>query len=133
MSTASLWDQLLARGNRAQGALEAYAGRYLQRQSVRSSGGDVRVGERVLVDEVIAVEDLQTGRDATSFTTSELFRRQHPEAPLTWTGTVPVRASRSLEMAGYDVRQLLDDGGRTAASGTALPRGRPRQPSRVSG
>ena len=93
-----------------------------------------RVGERVLVDEVIAVEDLQTGRDATSFTTSELFSRQHPDAPLTWTGTLPVRAVRSLETAGYDVRQLLDDGLRAPARGTGRGQARrPRQPSRMSG
>ena len=38
---------------------------------------------------------------------TELFRRDRPDGPLQWTGNVPARAARSLEMAGYDVRQLL--------------------------
>ena len=67
-----------------------------------------RVADQVRVNEVVAVEDLQTGPDATAFTVTELFRRERPDAPLTWTGNLPSRAARSLEMAGYDVRRLLD-------------------------
>lgn len=63
---------------------------------------------RVQVMEVAAVEDHHGGPDATSFTLSELFRRERPEAPLRWTGELPVRARRSLDLAGYDVRRLLD-------------------------
>ena len=68
----------------------------------------VRNGGRVQVMEVAAVEDHHGGADATSFTVSELFRRERPEAPLRWTGELPVRARRALEQAGYDVRRLLD-------------------------
>ena len=62
----------------------------------------------VRVSEVAAVEELQTGPDATAFTVTELFTRPGPGAPLTWTGNLPARAARVLEEAGYDVRELLD-------------------------
>jgi len=78
-----------------------------------------RIGDEVRVSEVVAVEDLQTGRDSTAFTVTELFRRERPGAPLTWTGNLPGRAARPLEMAGYDVRQLLDA---TAAPFGVVPR-----------
>jgi pilus assembly protein CpaF len=80
-----------------------------------------RVGGRVQVDEVVAVEELQTGRDGTQFTVTELFRRPRRDEPLVWTGNLPVRAARFLEEAGYDVRALLDaradDGAAPRASG----------------
>ena len=63
------------------------------------------------VTEVIAVEDLQTGPEATQFTATEVFRRDRPDAPLRWTGNLPARAARALEMTGVDVRTLLDDDG----------------------
>ncbi|HUP70264.1 MAG TPA: ATPase, T2SS/T4P/T4SS family [Acidimicrobiales bacterium] len=67
-----------------------------------------RIGDQVRVNEVVAVEDLQTGPDSTAFTITEIFRRERPDTPLTWTGNLPSRAARALEMAGYDVRRLLD-------------------------
>ncbi len=67
-----------------------------------------RVGGKVRVSEVAAVEELQTGPDGTQFTVTELFRRPRWDEPLAWTGNIPVRASRFLEEAGYDVRSLLD-------------------------
>ncbi len=67
---------------------------------------------RVQVTEVIAVEELLSGPEGTAFTVTELFRRSRWEAPLRWTGTVPVRAARALTDAGYDVRALLDAVGR---------------------
>ncbi|MDQ1402572.1 MAG: pilus assembly protein CpaF [Actinomycetota bacterium] len=60
------------------------------------------------VTEVIAVEDQQTGPEANQFTVTELFRRDRPDGPLRWTGNIPTRVARPLEMAGYDVRALLD-------------------------
>ncbi|HEX2065056.1 MAG TPA: CpaF/VirB11 family protein, partial [Acidimicrobiales bacterium] len=78
-----------------------------------------RSGERVLVTEIVAVEELQTARDSTAFTTTELFRREHPGAPLTWTGNLPGRAARPLEAAGYDVRRLLDASSAEAPRPTA--------------
>ena len=67
-----------------------------------------RHGDVPQVTEVIAVEELQTGRDATNFTVTDLFRRDRADQPLRWTGNVPSRMARPLEMAGYDVRSLLD-------------------------
>lgn len=60
------------------------------------------------VTEVIAVEEQQTGPASVGFTVTELFTRRTPDTPLRWTGTVPVRCSRPLAAAGYDVRALLD-------------------------
>jgi pilus assembly protein CpaF len=60
------------------------------------------------VNEVIAVEEQTTSEGGTAFTVSELFTRETPAAPLTWTGTIPVRCARALTAAGYDVRELLD-------------------------
>ncbi|HET7489158.1 MAG TPA: ATPase, T2SS/T4P/T4SS family [Acidimicrobiales bacterium] len=86
-----------------------------------------RHGDEVRVSEVIAVEELQTGRDATAFTVTELFRRERPGAPLTWTGTLPTRAARPLEMAGYDVRRLLDARAAPFGVPAAEPPAPPRQ------
>ena len=98
------------------------------------SGPDVRVGE------ILAVEELQTGRDAVAFTVTELFARARPHDPLAWTGNLPARAGRMLESAGYDVRALLDpearrprpfaEGGsrRSGANGSSPAAGRPRRP-----
>jgi pilus assembly protein CpaF len=70
-----------------------------------------RVGGRVRVTEVVAVEEPQTGPDAVQFTATELFSRAGPEEPLTWSGNLPLRAARGLAEAGHDVRELLDGGG----------------------
>jgi pilus assembly protein CpaF len=60
------------------------------------------------VTEVLAVEDLAAGPDAAQFTVTDLYARSGPDGPLRWTGNLPVRMSRSLRHAGYDVRALLD-------------------------
>ncbi len=62
------------------------------------------------VDEVIAVEDQQTGHGATAFTVTDLFARATPDAPLAWTGNVPVRCAHALSAAGIDLQRLLDAG-----------------------
>jgi pilus assembly protein CpaF len=67
-----------------------------------------RVGSDVRVSEIVAVEELQTGRDAVAFTLTDLFTRPRRDEPLCWTGNLPVRAGRFLEEAGYDLRALLD-------------------------
>jgi pilus assembly protein CpaF len=73
------------------------------------------------VTEVVAVEDLAGGAEATQFTVTELFRRPGPDAPLAWTGEIPVRLARSLVDAGDDVRRYLaaDHGDPALAAGTA--------------
>jgi len=67
-----------------------------------------RFADRPIVTEILAVEELQTSRDSTNFTVTQVFERDRFGAPLRWTGNLPVRASRALELAGYDLRELLD-------------------------
>src|SRR5438270_371812 len=55
-----------------------------------------RVGSAVRVSEIVAVEELQTGRDAVAFTLTDLFTRARRDEPLQWTGNLPVRAGRFL-------------------------------------
>lgn len=64
-------------------------------------------GPRVL--EILAVEDLAGGVDATQFTTTPLFTRQIPGAPLAWTGQLPVRLAGLFAAAGVDLRALVDE------------------------
>ncbi len=59
------------------------------------------------VTEIVAVEDQVAGHDATQFTVTDLFRRSRRDQPLEWTGLLPGRATRALEDAGYDLRDLL--------------------------
>jgi len=66
-------------------------------------------GPRVI--EVVMVEDLAGGADATHFTVTEVFRRSGPDQALTWTGDVPARAARALADAGFEVRGLLEGRG----------------------
>jgi pilus assembly protein CpaF len=61
----------------------------------------------IQVTEVVAVEDLQGGPDATAFTITPLFERDGPRTPLRWTGNLPARAARTLELAGADLRRLF--------------------------
>jgi pilus assembly protein CpaF len=58
------------------------------------------------VREVLAVEDLQVRPDMVAFTTTSIFERARHDGPLAWTGNLPVRATRDLELAGFDVRAL---------------------------
>jgi pilus assembly protein CpaF len=71
------------------------------------------------VNEVVAVEEQQTGDGGTAFTVTELFRRRTAEGPLEWTGAIPVRCARPLAEAGYDVRELLDAGAGGVLAGGA--------------
>jgi pilus assembly protein CpaF len=66
-----------------------------------------RIDGRVQVTEIACVEDLQGGPDAAAFTVTEVLRRARPDLPLRWTGSLPVRAARPLEQAGFDVRRLV--------------------------
>jgi pilus assembly protein CpaF len=58
------------------------------------------------VTEVLAVEDLQVAAGTVTFTTTSVFSRARFDEPLQWTGNLPVRAARSMELAGFDVRSL---------------------------
>lgn len=65
-----------------------------------------RQGSVLRVTEVLAVEDLQVAAGMVSFTTTSVFSRPRFGEPIGWTGNLPVRAARSLELAGFDVRSL---------------------------
>lgn len=65
-----------------------------------------RNGDRLQVTEILAVEDLQGGSEAASFTTTQIFMRETPDQPLRWTGNLPSRAARALAATGYDIRSL---------------------------
>jgi pilus assembly protein CpaF len=73
-----------------------------------------RTKEGVRVTEIVAVEDLAAGPEATQFTITELFSRTGGEDTLRWTGNLPARATRTLDDAGFDVRELLDPARRGA-------------------
>ncbi len=60
------------------------------------------------VTEVLAVEDLAAGAEATQFTVSPVFTRPAPGAELAWTGQVPARLEQLLRAAGQDLRDVLD-------------------------
>lgn len=68
----------------------------------------MRQGSKVLVDEIVAVEELQSRPDSPAFTLTTVFERPTPEEPLRWSGNLPVRASRALERAGFDILELVD-------------------------
>ena len=61
------------------------------------------------VTEILAVEDLAGGPDSVQFTTTEVFTRSGPDAPLRWTGLVPIRLGDRMARRGHDLRQLLAD------------------------
>lgn len=65
-----------------------------------------RQGSEIRLTEVLAVEDLQVSAGTVAFTTSSIFARPRFGDPLVWTGNLPVRASRSLELHGFDGRAL---------------------------
>jgi pilus assembly protein CpaF len=67
-----------------------------------------RVGGVPQVSEIIAVEELQTGADSASFTTTQLFARARHDGPLRSTGNLPVRCERAFSEAGFDLRTLLE-------------------------
>jgi pilus assembly protein CpaF len=68
----------------------------------------VRRGREVRVSEVLAVEDLQVAAGMVAFTTTPVFARARHDSPLNWTGNLPVRAGRAFELAGFDVRMLVE-------------------------
>jgi pilus assembly protein CpaF len=59
------------------------------------------------VTEVITVEDMASGPEATQFTVTQLFARPRVDQQLAWTGNVPSRVGRALQEAGFELRDLL--------------------------
>ena len=78
-------------------------------------------GLRVM--EIVALEEQQTGAEATAFTITEVFRRNGPDQQLAWTGAVPVRIARALEAAGFDLTVLLDTAASAGETGVAERKG----------
>ena len=72
-----------------------------------------RQGGVIRVVEVLAVEDLQVAAGTVAFTTTTVFSRPRFTDSLRWSGNLPVRAARALELAGYDVRSLVSADGRS--------------------
>jgi pilus assembly protein CpaF len=71
-----------------------------------------RTADGPQVAEVIAVEDLAAGPEATQFTVTQVFGRRGSAGQLEWTGNLPSRAARSFDDAGIDLRAAIDhDGG----------------------
>ena len=66
-----------------------------------------RQGGTLRVTEVLTVEDLQVAAGTVAFTTTTVFARGRFGEPLRWTGNLPVRSARALELAGYDLRSLV--------------------------
>ena len=66
-----------------------------------------RGAEGPQITEVLAVEDLAGGADATQFTTTPVFHRPTRDAQLVWTGQVPARLAAGLARAGHDLRALV--------------------------
>jgi hypothetical protein len=61
-----------------------------------------RQGADLRVAEILAVEDLQVAAGTVGFTTTSIFARPRFADGLKWTGNLPVRAARALELAGFD-------------------------------
>ena len=59
------------------------------------------------VTEIVAVEDLTGGAEATRFTVTPIFARDTPDGPLTWTGQLPSRIDWLFGQAGMDLRDHL--------------------------
>ncbi|MGI9120636.1 MAG: ATPase, T2SS/T4P/T4SS family [Acidimicrobiales bacterium] len=81
-----------------------------------------RSGGQPRITEIVAVEDLQTGPEGTAFTVTELFSRARLDAPLRWTGNLPIRCQRAFEEVDVDLRALLDS---ESPGGPAAPRPNP--------
>ena len=63
-------------------------------------------GPRVM--EILAVEDLAGGSEATQFTVTPIFTRAHPSDPLLWSGQVPSRLASLFNQSGADLQTLID-------------------------
>lgn len=80
-----------------------------------------RRGSDLRVTEVLAVEDLQVAAGTVAFTATTVFARPRFTDALRWSGSLPVRAARSLELHGYDLRDLVA----RDIAGTAAVKGAP--------
>lgn len=72
------------------------------------------------VAEVIAVEHQQGGADATAFTTTQVFERDHA-GRLIWSGQVPQRLADLFASSGVQIRDLLDGAPSDRRTGPGAP------------
>ncbi len=61
------------------------------------------------VTEILAVEDLAGGAEATRFTVTPIFTRESPHAPLLWTGQVPSRLDWLFRQQDLDLHDHLPE------------------------
>ena len=59
------------------------------------------------VSEIIAVEDQLVDGSSGAFTVTDLYTRQSPSEPLTWTGLLPQRLSNTFASSGSDLGSVL--------------------------
>jgi len=70
----------------------------------------IRTPEGPRVNQIACVEDLTASTGGTSFTMTEVFKRNPHSGRLEWTGHVPHRAAEGLAEAGIDIRAVLPHG-----------------------
>lgn len=70
----------------------------------------VRTPEGPRVNQISCVEDLTSAAGSTSFTMTEVFKRNPHSGRLEWTGHVPLRAAEGMATAGVDIRDVLPQG-----------------------
>ncbi len=69
----------------------------------------VRTPEGPRVNQIACVEDLTGGANATSFTVTEVFKRDPRSGRLQWTGQMPSRAADAMVDAGIEIVDVLPD------------------------
>ena len=71
----------------------------------------VRTPKGPRVNQIACVEDLTSTAGSTSFTMTEVFRRDPHTGVLEWTGQIPQRAAEQMASMGIDIRTVLPNSG----------------------
>jgi len=75
-----------------------------------------RTADGPRITEIVAVEELAAGVDATQFTTTPVFHRPDPTGPLVWSGQIPTRVASSFARSGIDLHELVEEWTESMAS-----------------
>jgi len=67
----------------------------------------IRTPEGPRVNQIACVEELTAAAGSTSFTMTEVFKRNPRSGRLEWTGHVPVRAADEMANHGIDIHEVL--------------------------
>jgi len=67
----------------------------------------VRTPEGPRVNTIACVEELLSAAEGAQFAMTEVFARSQLQAPLVWTGRLPIRCAAALEATGLDIESLL--------------------------